>query len=116
MVRRGSQNKAAIGKAAMEFKSIRLIEAHCKVGQFKPNQLPNRANQETQVQLQQIDPRGRKANIFVTLRLTVTYSDPEAIGPPPVQVTAQYLLQYVSPRKINPKSLEDFFQNTAVPH
>jgi len=113
-----AKNKTANKKgetSGLAPKGLRLLEINAKLGHFKQGETPNNGTQEIQLAIHGVDQKAQLVNAVVSLRFTLAYSAPEAIGPPPLQISAQYLIQYaIVDQTVDQKRLEMFVQQTAA--
>jgi len=95
-------------------KALRLVEVHGKLGQFKTGEMPTNGTQEAELAIHSIDLKNRMATVAISFRFTLAYQEAESMGPPPLQITARYAIQYATPDRIDQQELEKAFHRTAI--
>ncbi len=92
---------------------IRLAESHCKLGGLKGSALPSRATQTIGLE---IGPRHDGGGVLAvaSFRLLFTYAG-AVDGDAPLLLAASFRLQYVLPRPVSRKRLEDVVRRVALP-
>jgi hypothetical protein len=93
---------------------IRLVEAHCKLGQLR-EELPPNAKLDTAIGYK-IRPDKRNVAINAEFVLSSTYEGAEADTSPAIYVSAQFLVHYGLAKPVTKKTLEAVLENLAIPH
>jgi hypothetical protein len=91
----------------LELKDIRLVEAHCKLGNLKENELPTIATQRVGIGIQ-LDSKSGTAIVLADYSLGISYPDSDSEQKEqPVSLKARFGLHYaLGKKRANSKVIE----------